>query len=92
MADPELRWYDNVGGEAVIEGRRVSFYVDQECILCSVCSELAPENFRQSNDEDHDICYRQPRDAAELAACDEAMASCPVEAIGDDGFLDGEQP
>lgn len=69
----------------VIGGRRVSFYVDRECILCTTCSDLAPGHFRRSDDEDHDVCYRQPRDPAELAACLEAMAACPVEAIGDDG-------
>lgn len=85
MARPEHAWHDNVGGSAVIGGRRVSFYVDRECILCTTCSDLAPDHFRRSDDEDHDVCYRQPRDPDELAACLEAMAACPVEAIGDDG-------
>jgi len=86
MADPSERWEDNVGGEVVIGGRRVSFYVDRECILCSVCSDAAPEHFRMSGDEDHDICFKQPEDRDELARCDEAMENCPVEAIGDDGW------
>lgn len=85
MADRRRIWADNVGGSTLVGGRRASFYVDHECILCTTCSELAPESFRRSDDEDHDVCYRQPRDAAELAACDQAMAACPVEAIGDDG-------
>ena len=63
----------------------VSFYVDKECILCSVCSDAAPNNFRMSDDEDHDICYKQPADEEELAQCYEALENCPVEAIGDDG-------
>jgi len=85
MADPDNTWEDNVGGESVINDKRVSFYVDMECILCSVCSDAAPNNFRMSDDEDHDICYKQPVDEDELAACEEAMENCPVEAIGDDG-------
>ena len=85
MANRDNRWPDNAGGSATVKGRRVSFYVDRDCILCSVCSDAAPKNFRMSDDEDHDICFRQPQDARELAQCEEAMANCPVEAIGDDG-------
>jgi ferredoxin len=85
MADPNDKWEDNTGGEAVIGGKRVSFYVDKECILCSVCSDAAPENFRMSDDEDHDICFKQPSNDEELEQCYEAMENCPVEAIGDDG-------
>ncbi len=76
MADRSARWPDNAEG---------AFYVDLECILCTVCSELAPENFRLATSEDHDVCYRQPVDEAQLAQCRAAMAECPVEAIGDDG-------
>ena len=78
-------WEDNVGGQVTIDGETVSFYVDQECILCSVCSDAAPNNFRMSDDEDHDICFKQPDDADELEQCEEAMENCPVEAIGSDG-------
>ena len=85
MADPSDQWEDNIGGEALIEGKRVAFYVDRECILCSVCSDCAPKNFRMAADEDHDIVFKQPSDATELAQCYEAMENCPVEAIGDDG-------
>jgi ferredoxin len=85
MANPKNRWEDNVGGEASIGGRRVSFFVDKECILCSVCSDAAPKNFRMSDDEDHDICYKQPTTPEELAQCYEALENCPVEAIGDQG-------
>ena len=85
MADKEETWEDNVGGEATISGQRVAFYVDKECILCSVCSDAAPNNFRMSDDEDHDICYKQPENDDELEQCYEAMENCPVEAIGDDG-------
>ena len=76
MADKDNRWEDNIPGQ---------FYVDEECILCSVCSDAAPDNFRMADDEDHDICYKQPENDDELEQCQEAMENCPVEAIGDDG-------
>ena len=76
MADSKNRWQDNVGGK---------FYVDRECIFCHVCSDVAPKNFKSSDDEDHDIVYKQPENDAERAQCVEARDTCPVEAIGDDG-------
>lgn len=85
MADPNEIWEDNIGGTATINGTKLAFYVDTECILCSVCSDAAPNNFRMSDDEDHDICFKQPEDEEELEQCNEAMENCPVEAIGDDG-------
>lgn len=76
MADRELRWPDNAPG---------AWYVDQECIVCTVCSEIAPNHFRLAASEDHDICFRQPRTDAERDVCEAARAECPVEAIGADG-------
>ncbi len=85
MADPTQLWQDNIKGDVLLNGRKISFYVDMECILCSVCSDAAPNNFRMSDAEDHDICYKQPENEEELAQCYEALENCPVEAIGDDG-------
>ena len=85
MADFKNRWEDNVGGTSVVSSKKVGFFVDKECILCSVCSDAAPNNFRMSDAEDHDICYMQPSDDEELSQCREAMENCPVEAIGEDG-------
>jgi ferredoxin len=82
VADRADAWPDNVGGSVDLGGRRLWFFVDRQCIYCAVCSDAAPRNFRASDDEDHDICFQQPRDLTELAQCEEAMASCPVEAIG----------
>ena len=84
MADKNDKWDDNVGGATIVSGKKVSFYVDRECIICSVCSDCAPNNFKISNEEDHDICYKQPENKAELEQCYEALENCPVEAIGDD--------
>ncbi len=76
MADKDQKWSDNVSGK---------FYVDKECILCSICSDAAPLNFKMSDDEDHDICFKQPETEEELDHCYDALEQCPVEAIGDDG-------
>ena len=84
MADKNDKFDDNVGGISIVNGKKVSFYVDFECILCSVCSDAAPNNFRVSDEGDHDICYKQPENIEELESCYEAMENCPVEAIGDD--------
>ncbi len=85
MADNTDQWEDNIGGFSIVAGKKVSFYVDKECIICSVCSDSAPNNFRMSEEEDHDICYKQPENEQELEECYDAMENCPVEAIGDDG-------
>jgi ferredoxin len=76
MADNTQRWEDNVAGR---------WYVDRTCILCSLCSDLAPRSFKESTAGDHDIVYRQPVTPEEEAAAELAKAQCPVEAIGSDG-------
>ncbi len=76
MADRNDKFPDNVPG---------NFYVDKQCILCSLCSEMAPANFKESAEADHDFVFKQPETPEELKACVEAMKGCPVEAIGDDG-------
>ena len=83
-------WEDN--NLEVINAALPVFYVDKECILCSVCSDAAPNNFRMSDDEDHDICYKQPEDEDEVEQCMEALENCPVEAIGEDGSSAEVQP
>ena len=76
MGDKADRYLDNLPG---------TWYVDKKCILCSVCSEAAPKNFKESTEGNHDIVFKQPDSTEEITQCEEAMASCPVEAIGNDG-------
>jgi ferredoxin len=76
MADLATRWEDNVPGR---------YYVDKSCILCSLCSDLAPSNFVESQDGDHDKVMKQPSNEEEERNCRDDMEQCPVEAIGDDG-------
>jgi len=76
MADVNEKYDDNVPGP---------FYVDKQCILCHLCSDLAPDHFKESEDGDHDFVWNQPETDEQIAACIEAMEQCPVEAIGSDG-------
>jgi len=76
MADPDDKVPENVPGK---------YYVDSSCIICSLCPELAPENFAEAPDGTHDYVYKQPENEEEEAACQDAMAQCPVNSIGDDG-------
>jgi ferredoxin len=61
------------------------FYVDVQCIDCDVCRDMAPDHFMRNDDEAYSYVYNQPVTAAEIELCYEAIGSCPVEAIGDDG-------
>ncbi len=76
MAEKDDRLPDNVAG---------TYYVDSECIDCDLCREVAPENFARNEDEGHSIVTKQPESDEEQELCEEAMESCPVEAIGSDG-------
>lgn len=76
MADKSRKWPQNVPGK---------YYVDQECIDCNLCSEIAPDNFQVEESEGHDFVKKQPTTPQEEALCKESMESCPVEAIGNDG-------
>lgn len=76
MAEIALKWAENEPGK---------YYVDEECIDCNLCSEIAPDNFRVNEEEGHDFVYQQPLTEDQEELCDEAMEACPVEAIGNDG-------
>ena len=76
MADKEDRNEENVVGK---------FYVDSQCIDCDLCRETAPNNFTRADDEGYSYVFKQPETPEEVAACEEAMQGCPVEAIGNDG-------
>ena len=75
MADPSRKVPENVAG---------LFYVDRDCDDCSLCVDIADENFRRSEDG-WSYVARQPESEAEKQLCIEAMESCPSECIGDDG-------
>ncbi|MGB7925081.1 MAG: ferredoxin [Pyrinomonadaceae bacterium] len=76
MADPKESVEENVPG---------AYYVDAACIDCDVCRDTAPDNFTRSDENGYSYVFKQPETEEERAQCDEAMAACPVEAIGNDG-------
>jgi ferredoxin len=76
LANRDEKWEDNVPG---------AFYVDKECILCSLCVDVAPASFKESAEGDHDVVFKQPATPEELDAALDAMKQCPVNAIGNDG-------
>lgn len=75
MPDVNAKQPKNVSGR---------FYVDAACIDCDVCRDIAPDNFTRS-EEGYSFVYKQPQTPEEENLCREALACCPVEAIGDDG-------
>jgi len=76
LANRDQKWEDNVPGP---------FYVDKECILCSLCVDVAPKSFKESEFGDHDVVFKQPENEAEMREALDAMEQCPVNAIGQDG-------
>ena len=76
MADKSEKQEENVKG---------AWYVDVNCIDCDVCRETAPNNFTQEAEKGYSYVYKQPENDDEKAQCQEALESCPVEAIGHDG-------
>lgn len=76
MANPNERHSENAPG---------AWYVDSSCIICGLCGEYAPSNFRTAADASQNIVYRQPSTPAELAAAQEVKEGCPTDSIGNDG-------
>ncbi|MCP4347416.1 MAG: ferredoxin [Desulfobacterales bacterium] len=86
MADKTRKFEDNAPGR---------YYVSEECIGCTLCSEIAPDNFTLNTDENLETEYnyvcKQPLTEQEEQLCEEAMASCPGSAIGNDGEVRSEK-
>ena len=76
MAEIEDKLPENVVGK---------YYVDFQCIDCDVCRDTSPANFTRFDENGYSYVYKQPETPEELTLCEEALMSCPVEAIGDDG-------
>ncbi len=76
MADKANRLPDNAPGK---------WYVDNTCIDCDACRQVAPNNFSRNEEAGYSFVSKQPETDEELQQCQEAKEACPVEAIGDDG-------
>lgn len=50
-----------------------------------LCVDTAPNNFKMTDDGTHAYVYKQPENNSEKELSDEALAGCPVDAIGSDG-------
>jgi glyoxylase-like metal-dependent hydrolase (beta-lactamase superfamily II)/ferredoxin len=72
VALPSRRRAENAPGD---------LFVDQGCIACDVCRQLAPETFGGGED-DLAFVARQPLDASARHRALLALVSCPVAAIG----------
>jgi ferredoxin len=76
MADKNARFQENVLGK---------YYVDDSCIACDACCVEAPKFFAMNDDEGHAFVKLQPQTPDEFEDAENALAACPVEAIGNDG-------
>src|SRR5712691_799528 len=77
MANSTRAYSENVAG---------NFFVDDTCIDCDLCRQIAPSVFRE--DEDHSVVYHQPRKAAEAHRAAMALVACPTGSIGTHSKLD----
>ena len=76
MADKNARYSENVLG---------NYYVDDSCIACDACCVEAPKFFSMNDNEGHAFVKLQPQTPEELKEAENALAACPVEAIGNNG-------
>jgi glyoxylase-like metal-dependent hydrolase (beta-lactamase superfamily II)/ferredoxin len=71
MADLRKKLDDNVEG---------LFFVDDTCIDCDTCRQLAPENF--SDVGDYSVVYKQPLSSSDIRKSAQALLACPTGSIG----------
>jgi glyoxylase-like metal-dependent hydrolase (beta-lactamase superfamily II)/ferredoxin len=74
VAHPERRHPANVAGP---------WFVDDTCIDCDACRQLAPALFGDHGDQS--VVMRQPQGAAEVIAATRALLACPTGSIGTRG-------
>ena len=55
------------------------YFVNDDCIGCEACMDLAPDNFGSKNMGAY--VKKQPVTAYERSNCTDAKSACPVEAI-----------
>lgn len=76
MADKKNSNKDNVPGQ---------YYVDDQCIACLACCIEAPKFFFMNDDAGYAYVNLQPKTPEEIQEAENALAACPVEAIGNNG-------
>jgi ferredoxin len=65
-------------------GQKGKWYVDENCIACGLCADVAPDNMQVDWEQGHAFVKKQPAAKAETKRMAEAAEECPVEAIGND--------
>ncbi len=76
MSDKTQKTPKNIAGK---------YYVDSDCIGCGLCQQIAPDFFILDEESNVAYVHKQPNDNPQTSLCEEALESCPVQAIGDDG-------
>ncbi len=71
MANPKHAYAENVPG---------NFFVDNTCIDCDLCRQIAPSVFTE--EWDHSIVSHQPETAGESHRAAMALLACPTASIG----------
>jgi glyoxylase-like metal-dependent hydrolase (beta-lactamase superfamily II)/ferredoxin len=71
MANLARRLPENIGGD---------FYVDDTCIDCDACRQIAPSIFRDHGDQSS--VYHQPETESETRAALMSLVACPTGSIG----------
>jgi ferredoxin len=60
------------------------YYIDDDCIDCSLCEEISPHHFAPNRVGGYHVVQVQPLARQEAELLEEAMELCPTEAIGVD--------
>ena len=76
MANKAAKFKENIPGK---------YYVDDSCIACDACCVEAPRFFAMNDYEGHAYVKLQPLTPEDFQEAENALAACPVEAIGSDG-------
>jgi ferredoxin len=58
------------------------YYVDEQCIYCDLCVEIAPSIFKEYKERGWAYVFHQPESKEEEALASEAIKGCPTESIG----------
>jgi len=72
-------------GERIRASAWGRYYVTDECDACGLCAECAPGNFGRSWDGTYYAVAAQPTTDREEREVEQAMATCPLQCIHDDG-------
>src|SRR5215831_5076025 len=77
MANANRAYSENVAG---------NFFVDDTCIDCDLCRQIAPSVFKDEGD--HSAVYHQPESDGETHLAAMALVACPTGSIGTNKKVD----